>query len=113
MASSQGSSNSRSVEVVELPEDYRELIRIYFETRAQDLEAIDRALGAADFAAIRRIGHNVRGSSASYGLGAAGEIGLALERAAEAADARAIAPLAERLRDYLARIEVRFVPPSP
>jgi HPt (histidine-containing phosphotransfer) domain-containing protein len=108
MASSSGSNPP----VVELPEDYRELVKIYLDTRTADLEAVDRALASADFAAIRRIGHNLRGSSAAYGFHAAGELGVALERAAEAADATAVRDLASKLRSYLSSVEVRFAPPA-
>ena len=103
------SSASRDHPVVELPEDYRELVKIYLDTRTADLEFIARVLAAADFPAIRRIGRNIRGSSASYGFAAAGEIGPDLERAAQAADGLSVAALAERLRNYLARVEVRYV----
>jgi HPt (histidine-containing phosphotransfer) domain-containing protein len=108
MGSSSGSNASAPV-IVELPEDYRELVAIYLETRAANLKALEQALGAADFQAIERIGHNLRGSSASFGFNAAGDIGLALQQAAGRADATEVRTLVHRLRDYLDHLDVRYV----
>jgi HPt (histidine-containing phosphotransfer) domain-containing protein len=95
--------------VVEVPEDYRDLVRIYFDTRSGDLDTLARALAGGDFAAIQRVGHALRGSSASYGFTRVGEIGLELERAAESGNGAAVTTLTESLRDYLVNVEVRFV----
>jgi HPt (histidine-containing phosphotransfer) domain-containing protein len=97
---------------VELPEDYRELVILYLETRAEELRELAAALSSGDFAAAARVGHNLQGSSASFGFGEAGAIGRELEAAAHAGDAPAIERLARQLAEFLENVEVRFVAPT-
>ena len=96
---------------VELPEDYRELVSLYLATRAAELQALSEALASGDLAAAVRVGHNLQGSSRSFGFDEADAIGRELEAAGRAADAPAVARLAGRLGRYLDRVEVTFVAP--
>lgn len=97
---------------VELPEDYRELVSLYFDTRAVELSQLADAISSRDFAAVARIGHNLQGSSASFGFDEAHAIGRELEAAGSRGDAPAVGRLAERLHRFLDGVEVRFIAPA-
>ncbi len=80
-----------------------ELMRPRFlQKRAQDVAALETAIGSRDFEQIRTIGHRIKGLAGSYGLAQIGGIGGALEQAAQAKDVHAIteqlAKLVEALR---------------
>ena len=58
-----------------LPAKYlTKLMPTYFKTRSEDTSKLHAALAAADFAAIKNLGHKIKGSAASYGFPQAAEI---------------------------------------
>ena len=66
-------------------------------------------LAAGDFESLRLGGHSLKGSGGGYGFTQLTTIGAAIEVAAKARDAAAIAPLLAEYADYMRRVEVTFV----
>lgn len=95
--------------VVEVPQDLREVARLYLESRGADLARLEAAREASDFEEVRRIGHKLRGSSRTLGFLRAGEIGMELESAALRADAGAVEGAVAALREYFSRLSIRYV----
>jgi len=84
--------------------------------RQRDVATLREALAIRDFAPIGTIAHNMRGNGVSYGFPDVSEIGLRLEEAASASDARLVEEQIERLEAYLERIRAVAGPaasPSP
>jgi len=75
----------------------------YLSNRASDLIALRGALEAGDFAAMRPIGHKMKGTGASFGLREVTDIGAALEGAAKRADHEAARAAIDRLDGFLER----------
>ena len=84
-----------------ISDEARGLLGLYLATRRADLDRLDRALAAGDFAAIQAVGHSFKGSSAMYGFPEAGRIGEQLEEAAARADRGAVEALVPLLRASL------------
>lgn len=94
--------------VVEVPADISELVPGFLDNRREDLARIAEALRTGDFPALRRLGHNMKGSGSAYGFDAISEQGARLERAALAGDCAAVSEAAASLETYLQRVTLRF-----
>lgn len=94
---------------VEVEDDLQELVPGYLDKRRGELAVIEEALVGADFATLRRIGHDLKGTGGGYGFDAISDVGRALEQAAKDQDAAAARVMLERLRDFLARVRVVYV----
>jgi HPt (histidine-containing phosphotransfer) domain-containing protein len=81
------------------------LLPTFLQRRAGDVQRIHDALAVNDFDVIATIGHNLRGNGASYGFPALSTLGEAIEKAAVARDAAALARAIGLLNDELARID--------
>lgn len=88
--------------------DLEDLIPGFLENRARDVRELSSALSRSDFESIRITGHSMKGSGGGYGFDALTDLGAAIEAAAKAADATAIAKLIEELSEYLQRVEVTY-----
>src|SRR5687767_13522102 len=93
--------NPQSPYVVQVDPLIAPLVPGYLENRAKDLQRLADALAAKDFATLRKLGHNMRGSAGAYGLPPLSEIGARIEEAAQAADAVALGAALEDLRLFL------------
>jgi len=82
------------------------LIPEYLVNRGKDLQTLLDALTRNDFAVLRKLGHNMRGSAGAYGLPPLSEIGARIEDAAQAQDAGAIGPALEDLKVFLQRVKL-------
>ena len=69
----------------------------YLATKPAQIQQARDCLATADFAPIRRFGHNLKGTGCGYGFPHIGEIGLQIEQAATAGDADRIARQLEEL----------------
>ena len=87
-------------------EDILELVPIYLSGRRDELDLLDKAATASDFATLRDIGHKLRGSGGGFGFERISEIGGHLEAAAKVQDLRSARLEVSALRDYLERVEV-------
>lgn len=92
--------------LVKAPPGVEEAVPLFLEMAREDLQNLEEALRKADYARIRFIGHDLKGSGGGYGFHGASAIGKLLEDAAKRADpdeaGRQIAAFAE----YLDRVEV-------
>jgi HPt (histidine-containing phosphotransfer) domain-containing protein len=77
------------------------LVPDYLKNRAADVQKLEAALAARDFAVLRKIGHNLRGSAGAYGLPPLSDIGARLEEAAVRQDLGALAPAVDAMRQFL------------
>ena len=84
-------ATSAPVVEYEIDEDLRDLIPGYLENRRADLGKLSPALERQDFETVRVVGHNMKGTGASYGFKGISLIGARLEESAKrlsVADAR-------------------------
>ena len=70
--------------------------------------AIAAALARDDFATIRSLGHNMKGTGSSFGLPQISEIGNELEQAAKQQDADSVRSVTAQLVHFLDSVEVRY-----
>lgn len=92
------------------PEHF-ELAQRYLENRRAELALLSAHLASENFAEIRRLGHNMKGTAASYGFTMLSAIGAELERDASERQASDIARLLEELSSFLEwiRVELRSI----
>jgi len=84
-------------------DDMEELIAAYLEKRRRDVVACQTALDAKDFVAIRRLGHNMKGTGTGYGFPRLTELGGEIEAAALRSDAVALRDQLKRFADCVDR----------
>ena len=98
---------SEKIQVVIDP-DLADLIPGFLANRANDVESIKGLLAKEDFAAIRIIGHSMKGAGGGYGFDPITDIGGQIEDAAMAEDATVVDRMNDQLADYLERVELVF-----
>ena len=81
------------------------LVPAYLERRSADVVQLREACAQSKWARIGAIGHDLRGTGASFGFGWISEIGYELEAAAERKDADHVARLTDKLEAELAQEE--------
>jgi len=94
--------------IVTLAREFEDLIPGYLANRGRELEALHAACAAADFAALQRIGHRMKGAGASYGFARISEFGRAIENGARRSDIAAIASGIQAYAQYLSRVRVNY-----
>jgi HPt (histidine-containing phosphotransfer) domain-containing protein len=82
------------------------LVPGYLSNRAADLPKLDAALAAREFALLRKLGHNMRGSAGAYGLPPLSDIGARMEEAALAQDAAALGAAIAQMREFLQGVKL-------
>ena len=90
---------------VKVPASIEDLVPNYLDKRRQDLPKFTEALASGDYATIRRLGHNLTGTGASYGFQGLTDIGRAIEQSVQADDGPAIRARVEELTRYLEDVE--------
>ena len=70
--------------------------------------AIAAALARGDYDTVRSLGHNMKGTGASFGLPQISALGERLERAAKEQSADSVRAIATELAQFLDRVEVRY-----
>ncbi len=90
-----------------------DLLPAYFAHRRADLDSLWQALAEQNWALVRRLGHDMKGSGRLYGLPRISEIGARIEAAA-AAEERCEAALAlAALESFLVRAARSLFEPAP
>ena len=97
------------MEIVEVDADLEDLIPLFLETRQKDIAGLASGLAAGNFNALRLIGHSMKGAGGGYGFDRVSEIGALIEDAALAGDGASIKAQMETLRDYLQRVQIKYV----
>ena len=75
-----------SIESIDIDPQIKALLPTYLGRRVSDVAMIAELLEAGDYLAIRRLGHNLRGSGAAYGFPEISYFGTNLEIAAQDSD---------------------------
>ena len=100
-AGSDGTSDEAGGLEIEAMPELADLAGEYLERRGADLAELRQALAAGNFDRIRTLGHNMKGSAASYGFAPIGRIGNAMERAAVEGDPENVQRAIEGLAGYV------------
>ena len=82
------------------------LVPGYLKNRADDLPKLDTALAGGDFALLRKLGHNMRGSAGAYGLPPLSDIGGRIEDAAVRQDAAGVGAAIAEVRAFLQSVRL-------
>jgi len=88
--------------------DLEELMERFFDSSKKDVEKMQSALDARDFATLIRLGHTAKGTGYGYGFRGMGDIGLELEDAAKARNEDDIRTQIKRMAHYLDTVKVEF-----
>lgn len=95
---------------IKVDADLKELVPAYLRARRDELAVISVLLAKEDFAGLKSIGHQLRGSGGGFGLDFLTELGARMESSAAAGDKAALRAQTEELKDFLESLEVEFVP---
>jgi HPt (histidine-containing phosphotransfer) domain-containing protein len=93
--------------LVAVNEPERKLLMRYLERKRDDLNQLEQALESEDFPLIRRIGHNLAGSGAAYGLLRISVLGRRIEAAAEGQSGADAAAAVAELGQFVSRIVIK------
>ncbi len=91
---------------IEMPEGLEHLVPGYVSARRQDAQTLTTLVQAQEYGSIATLGHNMKGSGASYGFEQLSEIGAAIESAAREADQAALHHQVAQLGHYLSRLQI-------
>jgi CheY-like chemotaxis protein/HPt (histidine-containing phosphotransfer) domain-containing protein len=91
---------------IEVPPGLEEIVPGYLATRRTELPEMRALLDASDFRRLATLGHDLKGTGASYGFPALTRIGTAVEDSAKQMDAVAISTQLNELADYLVRVQL-------
>jgi len=94
--------------IVNIDPDLEELIPGFLENRIKDIQILEKAAGQQDFAALKSVGHSLKGVGGGYGFAKITELGAGIEASAKENDMERINQLISDLAEYLQRIEVKF-----
>jgi CheY-like chemotaxis protein len=89
---------------VEVDGGVADLIGGYLDNCRKETRRLHEALAGCDFDLIRQIGHNLKGTGASFGFERISAIGIAVELAAEQRDSVAIGRMIAEVADFLDRV---------
>ena len=87
-----------------------ELRVAYLDRRRAELCGLEQAVHDGDFPAIRKAGHNLKGTGTAYGFEEITEIGRSLEEAAEDGDVFVIETLLDRMDSYIGLVRATPAP---
>jgi HPt (histidine-containing phosphotransfer) domain-containing protein len=91
---------------IEIPAGFDELTPGYLAARRNELGEMAHLLAASDFESLRILGHNLKGTGASYGFPALTRLGDLLERSATQRDRETLRADLSQLSDYLAKVRL-------
>lgn len=95
--------------IVEVDSDLVDLVPKFLANRHKDVLHIGDAIERADNAALRIIGHNMKGVGGGYGFTEITELGKRIEAAAKNGDQAVLREQLSQYKEYLANVEVRYV----
>ena len=95
--------------IIEVDSDLADLMPKFLANRQRDLLQIEEAIDRADNAALRIIGHNMKGVGGGYGFIEITEMGKRLEAAAKTGDQALLRKQLNEYKEYLSNLEVRYV----
>ncbi|WP_291327753.1 Hpt domain-containing protein [Desulfovibrio sp. UCD-KL4C] len=84
------------------------LVERFMENTNLEVATLIEASKKSDFLTINRIGHNMKGSALNYGFKHLADLGRSIEKAGANEDVENIKQLLISLKDYVARVEIKF-----
>ena len=94
--------------VVHVYAELEDLIPGFLDRKHQDVRSTLEALQRRDYAAIRLLGHRIKGDGGAFGFDAIADMGHSLHQAAKEKNSAAIRKLVGGLSAYLERVEVVY-----
>jgi HPt (histidine-containing phosphotransfer) domain-containing protein len=94
--------------LIRVDPDLSDLMPGFLANKRADVGKILAAAAAADYAALRGIGHKIKGEGGSYGFDRISEIGAEVERAAIDQNLEEIRRCGENLTIYLESVVIVF-----
>jgi CheY-like chemotaxis protein len=91
---------------IEIPLDLEDIVPGYLVARRMELPVMIELLAVSDFKSLAALGHNLKGTGASYGFPELTRIGTSLERSAKVTDSIAVSKQLAELTNYLDRVEL-------
>ena len=91
-----------------VPRALESLIPTFLAQRRKDLEQLQQALEAGDFARLASLGHRMRGSSTSYGFPHIASLGRRIELEAKAGERSSLMRIVDEYRAFLANVRIRL-----
>ena len=94
--------------VVPIDPDLADLIPGFLANRRRDVVTLETLVAREDYAAVRIIGHSMKGAGGGYGFDPITDLGSIIEEAALEGDRDTVLAAVGELADYLARVEPVF-----
>lgn len=95
---------------VRVDEDLKDIVDDYLVNIKENIKLLAEKLKTGSFEAISAIGHQFKGSGASYGFDSISKFGAKIEQAAQSKDADSIKSDIQELSEELERTTIIFVP---
>jgi PAS domain S-box-containing protein len=92
--------------MIEIPPGLEAIVPDYLAARRKELPGIIELLAVSDFKSLAVLGHNLKGTGASYGFSELTRIGAALENSARHTDREASSMQLIELTGYLSQVEL-------
>ena len=89
-----------------MPLGFEDVVPGYLAARRGEVPEMMALLAASGFERLAALGHDIKGTGASYGFLALTQMGAALERSASQLDAGALSKQLTELEDYLSRVQL-------
>ena len=94
---------------VQVDEELKEILPTFLKNRENDCQTLKEYIENKDFAALKKLGHKVSGSSGGYGFSELGKIAKEIELAANDQDEAKLNDLISRFINYVHSVEVEYV----
>jgi len=94
--------------VVYIDSDLEGLVPTFLANRKVDIEKMVAALEQWDFAALRDLGHQIKGSGGGYGFDMVSQYGRLIQETAEAENAEECQGWVYGLAEYLENVQVVY-----
>ena len=99
---------ARSAHEVMVDESLSAILPRFLSNVRKNPAAIAEALARGDYDTVRTLGHNMKGTGASFGMPQISALGERLERAAKEQDTDSVIAANGELAEFLDRVEVRY-----
>jgi CheY-like chemotaxis protein len=98
--------------MIEMPVSLEEIVPGYLSARREELPRMIELLAVSDFKSLAILGHNLKGTGASYGFSDLTRIGTALEDSANQSNTGSLRKHLAELKDYLNQVKVNMRLPN-
>ncbi len=88
--------------------DLEDLIPVFIQNRKKEVESLRTALKAADFEALRQLGHRMKGVGSSYGFERVSAIGKEIEDCARKSDGSSIEGCIADYASYMSKVTIVY-----